>query len=399
MPPPGYMPQPKTDSLNCMPQPKADALLANAQTCVVCGASFASHEYLVSHFQRRHPNQLHLLHSGPQSHRVDRPADPFVPMMDPHCSLGATGGMHGGADNMGAARFGGAYPSMNEPMRDPGRGGAYPSMNEPMRDPGRGGAYPGRGCAEREWSGLSEMDQRGPAGYGGNAGGFGGHGGFDDGGGGRFGQRSGYDDLRRGYGGEANRGGEFGQRVGWSGGECGPYGGHRGELAAEGRYLNKGERKEMGIVSRSDEKRKERRAAMFADDRGTEPGARAAADPYFDPAAIAARAAAAAVTAATADRSNPKLSGIAKRWNAEKGYGFIIPSNGGGNVFCQFAELMEGTELQEGEAVRYELGQDKQGKRCAKRVTRGNNFCCCRKSSRKGEQFSFSTVSTPEGTF
>ena len=113
-----------------MPQPMA--------SCVICGAGFVSFEYLAAHFQRRHPNQMHLLHSGPQSNRQDRPVDQFAPMVD-----SSIGGMHGDAfgasAHMGGAPFGGASNA------------DYPPMNEPMR---------GRGYAEHGWAGFHERDQR-----------------------------------------------------------------------------------------------------------------------------------------------------------------------------------------------------------------------------------------------
>ena len=148
-----------------MPQPMA--------SCVICGAGFVSFEYLAAHFQRRHPNQMHLLHSGPQSNRQDRPVDQFAPMVD-----SSIGGMHGDAfgasAHMGGAPFGGASNA------------DYPPMNEPMR---------GRGYAEHGWAGFHERDQRGPAG---------GHGG-----------RSGYSDLRGGYGGGGGGGGGGGYQGGF----------------------------------------------------------------------------------------------------------------------------------------------------------------------------------------
>ena len=157
MPPPGYVPQTSAD-------------------CVICGAGFISREYLAGHFQRRHPNQLHLLHSSPQSNRQDRPVDHFAPMVERY---GSIGGMHGDAygasSHMGGAPFVGATD-------------ADPPMNEPMR---------GRGYAEHGRAGFHERYQRGPAG---------GHGGF--------GEHSGYGDARGGYGGGGYQGGGFGQPAG-----------------------------------------------------------------------------------------------------------------------------------------------------------------------------------------
>ena len=156
-----------------MPQSTAD--------CVVCGAGFVSREFLVSHFQRRHPDQIHLLRCGPpredQSHGADRPADPFAPM------IGAGRDMHRGASGSG--------PKMRAGPREVYIAGCadYPPMDEPTR---------GRRHAERGWAGFPERGQRGPAG---------GHGGL--------GEPSGFGDGRYGGprgaygGGGGDRGGEF----------------------------------------------------------------------------------------------------------------------------------------------------------------------------------------------
>ena len=142
-----------------------------AQFCVVCGAGFASHEYLAAHFQRRHPNQLRLLHSGPLV--ADRPADHLAPTIDPYTTSDAATGMHRGTFGAGA-----------EMRAAPCVGADYP-MNEPMH---------GYRYAERGWADLSAD----------------GHGAFGERS--RFGDPT-YGDLRVGYsgGGGGDRGGILGE--------------------------------------------------------------------------------------------------------------------------------------------------------------------------------------------
>jgi CspA family cold shock protein len=55
--------------------------------------------------------------------------------------------------------------------------------------------------------------------------------------------------------------------------------------------------------------------------------------------------------------------GTVKRFNQEKGYGFIIPDEGGEDLFVHHSSI-EGSgfrSLEEGEKVSYEVGQGRKG--------------------------------------
>jgi cold shock protein len=55
--------------------------------------------------------------------------------------------------------------------------------------------------------------------------------------------------------------------------------------------------------------------------------------------------------------------GTVKRFNLEKGYGFIIPDDGSEDLFVHYTSI-EGSgfrSLEEGEKVRYEVGQGRKG--------------------------------------
>ncbi|MFC1792702.1 cold-shock protein [Planctomycetota bacterium] len=63
-------------------------------------------------------------------------------------------------------------------------------------------------------------------------------------------------------------------------------------------------------------------------------------------------------------------TGKVKWFNAKKGFGFIIPDEGGDDVFVHRSDIKtEGyTSLDEGQKVEYKIGQDKKGP-CATNVT------------------------------
>lgn len=56
-------------------------------------------------------------------------------------------------------------------------------------------------------------------------------------------------------------------------------------------------------------------------------------------------------------------NGIVKWFNAEKGFGFIMPENGGKDLFAHFSEIRsEGYKsLQENQRVSYTAGQGAKG--------------------------------------
>lgn len=61
--------------------------------------------------------------------------------------------------------------------------------------------------------------------------------------------------------------------------------------------------------------------------------------------------------------------GVVKWFNVQKGYGFIQPVDGGGDLFVHINELVRTDELREGERVNFRVGEHA-GRRCAKHVKR-----------------------------
>ncbi len=63
-------------------------------------------------------------------------------------------------------------------------------------------------------------------------------------------------------------------------------------------------------------------------------------------------------------------SGTVKWFNAEKGYGFITPSEGGNDLFVHHSDInVDGyATLDEGQNVDFEIGEGQKGP-CAKNVT------------------------------
>ena len=67
-----------------------------------------------------------------------------------------------------------------------------------------------------------------------------------------------------------------------------------------------------------------------------------------------------------------RVKGEAKRWNSERGFGFIKPNTGGEDVFCHFSSITDGNALREGDIVEYEAEFDEsKGKYRAVEVTGG----------------------------
>eukprot|EP00929_Paragymnodinium_shiwhaense_P047437 TRINITY_DN24063_c0_g1_i1.p1 TRINITY_DN24063_c0_g1~~TRINITY_DN24063_c0_g1_i1.p1 ORF type:complete len:160 (-),score=13.85 TRINITY_DN24063_c0_g1_i1:307-786(-) len=51
--------------------------------------------------------------------------------------------------------------------------------------------------------------------------------------------------------------------------------------------------------------------------------------------------------------------GIMQRWNSEKGFGFIRPSDGGEDLFCHVSGLMDGEgSVRDGDEVRFRISYD-----------------------------------------
>lgn len=63
-------------------------------------------------------------------------------------------------------------------------------------------------------------------------------------------------------------------------------------------------------------------------------------------------------------------TGTVKWFNSTKGFGFIVPDDGGDDLFVHHSEIKVGgyASLEEGQKVEFEIGQGKKGP-CAVNVT------------------------------
>ncbi|MCO5118249.1 MAG: excalibur calcium-binding domain-containing protein [Burkholderiaceae bacterium] len=65
------------------------------------------------------------------------------------------------------------------------------------------------------------------------------------------------------------------------------------------------------------------------------------------------------------------LKGTLKRWNADRGFGFIAPASGGHDLFVHISVFPhDGVAPRAGEALEYEFGRGKDGRPCAIRAWR-----------------------------
>ncbi|MFC1738122.1 cold-shock protein [Planctomycetota bacterium] len=64
-------------------------------------------------------------------------------------------------------------------------------------------------------------------------------------------------------------------------------------------------------------------------------------------------------------------TGTVKWFNERKGYGFIVPDDGGDDLFVHHSEIRpEGdTSLSEGQKVEYEIGKGEKDRPCAVEVS------------------------------
>eukprot|EP00406_Dinophysis_acuminata_P047202 CAMPEP_0179312902 /NCGR_PEP_ID=MMETSP0797-20121207/53523_1 /TAXON_ID=47934 /ORGANISM="Dinophysis acuminata, Strain DAEP01" /LENGTH=75 /DNA_ID=CAMNT_0021022885 /DNA_START=66 /DNA_END=289 /DNA_ORIENTATION=+ len=52
-------------------------------------------------------------------------------------------------------------------------------------------------------------------------------------------------------------------------------------------------------------------------------------------------------------------SGVLKRWNEDRGFGFIQPNDGGQDLFCHVRDIRDGEgSVREGDKVRYDEDYD-----------------------------------------
>jgi cold shock CspA family protein len=66
-----------------------------------------------------------------------------------------------------------------------------------------------------------------------------------------------------------------------------------------------------------------------------------------------------------------RLTGKLRSWNDDRGFGFIVPTHGGAEVFVHISALpRDGTRPTVGEVLSYELGRGKDGKPQALKVLR-----------------------------
>ena len=70
------------------------------------------------------------------------------------------------------------------------------------------------------------------------------------------------------------------------------------------------------------------------------------------------------------NKGHSMSKGTVKWFNADKGFGFITPEDGGKDLFVHHSEIQSGGEyatLNEGQSVEFEVGQGQKGP-CANKV-------------------------------